>query len=139
MEQTHGRGILLRGLRPGLADCLLDVLRAPLGARPHRRQRSLLLIEQSLELAAGDAAGSELAQGLLQLRTIVAGNQAAAEQGAGQQDQQHGRQEQSEPAHDSTALARCHNARRSAWPFRPPLMRRVMAANSPRSASSLSP
>ena len=73
------------------------------------------------------------------------GGQPGAQAGAGDDHQQRGQHQgqglpvAEEPGHASTALAFSHSARRSAWPLSPPLIRRVMAANSPRSANSLRP
>lgn len=94
-----------------------------------------------LQLSSGGMAGNQIRPRGIELRPVMlraeldtASGTEANQQQAGQHDRDNAGRD-----HDSTLFARSHSAMRSAWPISPPLIRRVMAANSPRSARSFNP
>ncbi len=133
--------IPLGGLLSSLLQRLGCIPGALLTSQSQRGNLPDLLRHCGLQLSQGGTAGSQIRARGIQLRPVVsraepdtAGGAEANQQQAGQRDRDHASRD-----HDSTALARSHSVMRSAWPFVPPLMRRVMAAKSPRSARSFKP
>lgn len=130
-------GSLLSSLLQRLG-CLSGAL---LTSLTQRGNLPALLHHCGLQLSSGGMAGNQTRPRGIELRPVMlraeldtASGTEANQQQAGQHDQDNTGRD-----HDSTLFARSHSARRSAWPLIPPLIRRVMAANSPRSGRSFKP
>lgn len=105
-------------------------------------ERQTLVLLHLLRIGAG---GCELVQrlgmqsGLLRELPAVAPVLELPSAAEADEHQHHHADQPPRHGHASTARAFSHSASRSAKPFRPPLMRRVMVLNSSRSAKSFSP
>ncbi len=133
--------ILLGGLLSSLLQRMGCLPGALLTSLTQRGNLPALLHHCGLQLSSGGMAGNQTRPRGIELRPVMLRAELDTASGAEANQQQAGQHDRDNAGrdHDSTALARSHNARRSAWPLSPPLTRRVMAANSPRSANSLRP